>query len=138
MKDAIKFNDATLTFKFMSEHKMFMTVLRVKNVDELTFDAFISPFGEGEKVFETFTSRIVEYTELAEELRRYARNEPDADKKCNYRREAERAYDAAQLYRQARGLFFHAQARVFNNYWGLTSDWEIVEEFQRLINEEAL
>lgn len=81
MKDTIKFNDATLTFKFMDEYKMFMTVLHVKNVDELTLDAFISPFDEGEKVFETFTSRIVEYTELAEELRRYARNEPDADKK---------------------------------------------------------
>lgn len=138
MKDVIKFNDATLMFKFVENGAGFITALRVKNNDDITLDVFLTPFAEGKDVFETFTSRIVEYTELAEELRRCARNEPDADKKYNYRREAERAYDAAQLYRQARGLFFHAQARVFNNYWSLTSDGEIVEEFQRLINEEAL
>lgn len=138
MKDAIKFHDATLMFKFVENGAGFITVLRVKNNDDMALNVFLTPFTEGQDVFETLTSRIVEYTELAEELLGYTCNDQDNEAVDRHRKEAGRAYDAAQVYRSARGLFFHAQARVFNNYWGFTNDVEGMEEFQRLINEEGL
>lgn len=138
MNSVIKFNDATLTFTFVEDGSGFITALHVKNNDDMALNVFTTPFMEGQDVFEKFTSRIVEYTELAEELRRYTRNCQDDEDADRYRKEAERAYDAAQVYRSARGLFFHAQARVMSNYWRLPHDVEVMEEFQRLINEEGL
>lgn len=138
MKDAIKFNDAILTFKFVEDGSGFITSLRVKNNDDMALDVFLTPFMEGKDVFETFTSRIVEYTELAEELLRYTRNDHDIETADMHLKEAIRAADAAQVYRSARSLFFHAQARIMSNYWRFSHDVEVMDELQRLINEEGL